>query len=57
MALNGISEEQIKEAGWMAQSVTGASAYIHSIDYSRDQFKEEVGQAVDFIKRSMKKAA
>jgi hypothetical protein len=57
LALNGVTGEQIREAGWTAQSVTGASAYMHSIDYDRARFKQEVDNAVDFIKRSMQKAA
>ncbi len=52
-----MSDEQIKEAGWATQSVTGASAYMHSVDYSREKFKQELDQAVDYIKKTAKKAA
>lgn len=52
-----MSDEHIKEAGWAAQSVTGASAYMHSQDYSQEKFKEEVNQAVDYIRKRAKKAA
>jgi hypothetical protein len=51
LALSGLSDEQLKEAGWAAQSVTGSSAYVHSVDYSMERFKEELDKAVEHIKK------
>ena len=45
-----MTDEHIKEAGWVAQSVTGASAYLHSVGYSTEKFKEELDRAVEHIK-------
>ena len=50
LALGGLSDNQIKEAAWTAQSVTGASAYAHGVDYDLDKWHEELHQAVDHIK-------
>jgi hypothetical protein len=51
LALNGLSGEQIKEAGWAVQSVAGASAYMYSVYYDKAKFKHEVDQAVEHIKK------
>ena len=45
-------DEQIKEAGWVVQSVTGASGYLYSIGYSSEQFKQELERAVAYIKQA-----
>ena len=47
-----MGDEHAKEASWVAQSVTGASAYLHGIDYSSDQFKQELEAIVEHIKQS-----
>ncbi len=52
MALIGVSDEQIKEAGWTAQSVTGSSAYVHSVDYGVERFNKELDKIVEHIKTS-----
>lgn len=52
-----MSDEQIKEAGWMAQSVAGASAYLHGVDYDAGKFRQELGKIVDYIRKQEKKAA
>jgi len=52
LALNGLSDESIKEAGWVVQSVTGASAYLYSVGYSGETFKQEVDKAVEHIKKA-----
>jgi hypothetical protein len=46
-----MDEEQIKEASWAVQSVSGASAYLHSVNYSHQKFKEELDKAVEYIKK------
>ncbi len=38
LALLGMDEEQIKEAGWVFQNVTGASAYLHGVRYEQETF-------------------
>ena len=54
MALNGFNEEQIKEAGWVVQTVTGVSAYFYSRSYDTGKFKKELDQMVDHIKKTKK---
>jgi alkylhydroperoxidase/carboxymuconolactone decarboxylase family protein YurZ len=51
-ALNGMGDEHIKEASWVVQSVTGASAYLYGVDYSNEKFREELRAMVEYIKRS-----
>jgi hypothetical protein len=55
LALNGLDEEQIKEAGWAVQSVAGASAYVYSVSYDKEKFKKEVDRAVEHIKKTAAK--
>jgi hypothetical protein len=50
LALGGLNDEQIKEAAWAVQSVTGASAYAHGVDYDLDKWRQELDQAVAHIK-------
>ena len=50
-----MTDEQIKEAGWVAQSVTGASAYLYGVGYSGEKFKQEVDRAVEHIKAAASK--
>jgi hypothetical protein len=42
LAQQGYQKEQIREAGWVVQSVTGASAYLYSTDYDPAEFKKEL---------------
>jgi hypothetical protein len=51
-ALNEMSEEYVKEASWVVQSVTGASAYMYGVDYSHEKFREELRAMVEYIKRA-----
>ncbi len=51
-ALNDMTDEHIKEASWVVQSVTGASSYMYGVDYSNDKFREELRAMVEYIKRS-----
>ncbi len=46
-----MGDDQIKEASWVVQSVAGASAYMHGIQYDQVRFGEEVNQIVEFLKR------
>ena len=50
--LHGMSDEQLKEASWAAQSVTGLSSYMYGVDYDLDVFLKEVDQIVEHIKNS-----
>jgi AhpD family alkylhydroperoxidase len=52
LALGGMDDEQIKEASWVAQSVTGASAYLYGIGYSKEQFNQELDEMVEHLKKS-----
>ncbi len=45
-----MDDEQIKEAGWVVQSVTGASAYAYGIGYDFEKWNQEVDAAVEHIK-------
>ena len=47
-----MGEEQVKEAGWTAQTVTGLSTYLYGIGYSLEQFGEELDKMVEHIKLS-----
>jgi hypothetical protein len=47
-----MSDEQIKEAAWLVQSVTGTSSYLYGIRYDRDHFNQELDTAVENIKKS-----
>jgi hypothetical protein len=47
-----MTEEHIKEASWVVQSVTGASSYMYGVDYSNEKFREELRAMVEYIKRS-----
>ncbi len=49
--MNEMGEEHIKEASWVVQSVTGASAYMYGIDYDNEKFREELRMMVEYIKR------
>ncbi|MDA8163793.1 MAG: hypothetical protein M0017_01985 [Desulfobacteraceae bacterium] len=42
--------EQVREASWVVQSVAGASAYLHGVDYPRAKFMAELGRMVAHIK-------
>jgi alkylhydroperoxidase/carboxymuconolactone decarboxylase family protein YurZ len=51
-ALNEMGDEHIKEASWVVQSVSGASAYMYGVDYSNERFREELREMVEYIKRT-----
>ena len=51
-ALSGMDDERVKEASWVAQSVTGLSAYFYGIGYSRELFGQELDAIVEHIKKS-----
>jgi alkylhydroperoxidase/carboxymuconolactone decarboxylase family protein YurZ len=55
LALGGLNDEQIKEAAWVVQSVTGASAYAHAVDYDLDVWHRELEQAVAHVKAQLEK--
>lgn len=47
-----MDEEQFKEANWVAQSVTGLSAYLYGIRYDKEQAREELEAIVEHLKKS-----
>jgi hypothetical protein len=47
-----MGDEHIREASWVVQSVSGASAYIHGVDYSQEKFRGELQAMVEYIKRA-----
>ena len=51
-ALNEMGEEHIREASWVVQSVSGASAYMYGIDYDNEKFRDELREMVEYIKRT-----
>ena len=51
-ALNEMGDEHIREASWVVQSVAGASAYMHGVDYSHEKFRGELKAMVEYIKRA-----
>jgi hypothetical protein len=50
--LNGMGDEHIKEASWVVQSVTGASAYMYGVDYDSEKFRGELRAMFEYIKRA-----
>ena len=49
MALHGIAGDQVKEASWVANSVSGFSTNLYGIGYDLDQFLVELDAAVKHI--------
>ena len=47
-----MGDEHIKEASWVVQSVTGASAYMYGVDCNNEKFREELRAMVEYIKRT-----
>jgi hypothetical protein len=47
-----MGEEHIREASWVVQSVSGASAYLYGVDYSHEQFRAELRAMVEYIQRA-----
>ncbi len=47
-----MDDEQVREASWVAQSVTGLSAYFYGIGYSQEKFMQELDAIVEHIKKS-----
>jgi AhpD family alkylhydroperoxidase len=48
LALFGLDDDQIKEAAWVAQTVAGASAYLHGIRYSQETFEQELDRLAEY---------
>ncbi len=47
-----MNDEQVKEASWVVQVVTGLSAYLYGIGYDVEKWQQEVDAAVEHIKKS-----
>ena len=41
-----------REASWVVQSVTGASTNMYGVDYTNEEFREELRAMVEYIKRA-----
>jgi len=52
LALNGVDEEQVREAGWAAQFTTGISTFLYSTGYSQETFRQELDRIVKHIQES-----
>ena len=37
-----MDDEQVKEAAWAAQTITGFSVYLYGIGYSKEQWLQEL---------------
>ena len=46
-ALLGLGEDEVKEASWAAQTVTGVSAYLYGIDYDQDRFRKDLDAVLE----------
>ena len=46
-----MTDEQVKEAGWVAQSVTGVSAYLYGIGCVTHEVAKEIAAIVQYIKK------
>ena len=49
-----MGDPQIQEASATAGQVVGFSAYLHGINYSVEQFRRELDEAVNYIKSQQK---
>jgi hypothetical protein len=47
-----MDDEDVKEASWVAQSVTGLSAYLYGIGQDVEQFKQALEAIVEHVKKS-----
>jgi hypothetical protein len=47
-----MGEEHIREASWVVQSVSGASAYMYGVDYDNQKFRAELRAMVEYIQRA-----
>lgn len=47
-----MSDVQVKEAGWVVQNISGFSAYLYGIGYSKETFVQELAAIVEHIKKS-----
>jgi hypothetical protein len=45
-----MSDEQVREASWVVQVITGISAYLYGIGYSQQTFMQELDAIVEHIK-------
>jgi hypothetical protein len=52
LALFGVDEDAIREAGWAAQLTVGLSSYLYSTGYSQEQFKKDLDRIVKHIQES-----
>ena len=54
LRLSGMGDPQIQEASAVAGQVVGFSAYLHGVNYSVEQFRRELDEAVTYIKSQQK---
>ena len=52
LALFGMDAEQMQEASWAVNSVTGTSAYMYGIGYDLETFKQELDAIIEHVKKS-----
>ena len=51
-ALFEMGEEHVKEASWVVLNVTGFSAYLYGIGYSKEKFLKELDAILEHVKNS-----
>ncbi len=49
-----MNDEHVKEASWVVQSVTGASAYMHGVNYDKEKFLRELQSIVEYVRSAQK---
>ena len=47
-----MDDEQVKEASWTAQIVTGFSVYLYGIGYSLEQWQQELAAIGEHAEKS-----
>jgi hypothetical protein len=47
-----MDDEQVKEASWVAQAVTGFSVYLYSIGYSMELWHQELEAIGEHLAKS-----
>jgi len=50
--LNGATDDEIEDAVHFAKSTMGWSTYLHGIQISLDEFKDEVRRAAEYVRKT-----
>ena len=51
-ALLEMDDDQVKEASWAAQTVTGLSSYMYGIGLDLEQFKQDLAAIGEHVRKA-----